>query len=101
MADFFWHAELSTRPADAPLLRDSQRSWNAGEIVAELLNLRERLAGSRVVGVLADNSPAWIIADLACQDAGRVHLPLPAFFHGEQLRNALEQAGTDTVLTAQ
>lgn len=101
MADLSWQAELATRPADAPLLRDSQRRWNAGEIVAELLNLRERLAGSRVVGVLADNSPAWIIADLACQDAGRVHLPLPAFFHGEQLRNALEQAGADTVLTDQ
>lgn len=101
MADFSWQAELVARPADTPLLLDSQRSWNAGEIVAELLNLRERLAGSRVVGVLADNSPAWIIADLACQDAGRVHLPLPAFFHGEQLRNALEQAGADTVLTDQ
>lgn len=101
MADFSWQAELAARPADFPLLLDSQRRWSAGEIVAELLNLRERLAGSRVVGVLADNSPAWIIADLACQDAGRVHLPLPAFFHGEQLRNALEQAGADTVLTDQ
>ena len=101
MADFSWQAELAARPGNVPLLLDSQRSWSAGEIVTELLNLRDRLAGSRVVGVLADNSPAWIIADLACQDAGRVHLPLPAFFHTEQLRNALEQAGADTVLTDQ
>ncbi len=101
MADFSWQTELAAHPADTPLLLGSQRNWNAGEIVAELLNLRERLAASRVVGVLADNSPAWIIADLACQDSGRVHLPLPAFFHPEQLRNALEQAGADTVLTDQ
>jgi len=101
MADFSWLAEFAARPAAAPLLLGSQGAWNAGEVVAELLNLRERLAASRVVGVLADNSPAWVIADLACQDAGRVHLPLPAFFHPEQLRHALEQAGADTVLTDQ
>jgi len=101
MADFSWQAELSTRNGETALLVGHDRGWSAGQIVAELLNLRERLAGSRVVGVLADNSPAWIIADLACQDSGRVHLPLPAFFHVEQLRNALEQAGADTVLTDQ
>jgi acyl-coenzyme A synthetase/AMP-(fatty) acid ligase len=49
--------------------------------------------------VLADNGAAWVIADLACQDAGVVHLPLPDFFNAAQLRHALEQAGADTVLT--
>jgi hypothetical protein len=40
----------------------------------------ERLADARVVAVLADNGPAWAIADLATLAAGVVHLPLPGFF---------------------
>lgn len=102
MADFTWHAALAARPAVSPLLLlGSARHWNAGEVVVELSVVRERLTGSRVLGVLADNGPAWVIADLACQDAGVVHLPLPAFFHAAQLRHALEQSGADTVLTDQ
>lgn len=99
MSDLYWLDKLATLDPAAILLVGSERSWRTDEIIAELLGLRERMAGSRVVGVLADNSPAWIIADLACQDTGRVHLPLPSFFHPEQLRHALEQAGADTVLT--
>lgn len=101
MAEFTWQSELAARPAGSPLLLGSERCWLAGEVVAEMQAVSERLAGSRVVGVLADNSPAWVIADLACQDAGLVHLPLPAFFHPEQLRHALEQSAADTVLTDQ
>ena len=40
------------------------------------------------VGLLADNSPDWIIADRAVCRAGRVLIPIPAFFSAGQ-RNAL------------
>lgn len=99
MADFSWQDALASRSGNDALLVNDHRNWTGQDIAVELRMLTERLKSSRVVGVLADNSPAWVIADLAIQDAGRVHLPLPAFFHEQQLRAALEQAGADTVLT--
>ena len=101
MAEFSWLDELAARAPDDVLLHAPAGNWSAGEIHNELLALGERLSGSRVVGVLADNGPAWVVADLACQTSGIVHLPLPGFFNADQLRHALEQSGADTVLTDQ
>lgn len=100
MADFFWQEALAAH-GKTKLLVDSQRPWSGEEIQRELPRLRDRLAGSRVLAVLADNSVAWVLLDLACQDAGIAHLPLPAFFHAEQLQHALEQSAADTLLTDQ
>lgn len=83
------------------MLLSAQRCWRAGELRAELLRLQELLAESRVIGVLADNSPAWVLADIGSQVAGKVHLPLPGFFTPAQLRHALGRSGADTVITDQ
>lgn len=92
---------LATHRADVPLLLGAGQSWTAGAVRAEMAALGDRLAEARVVAVLADNGPAWAIADLATLAAGRVHLPLPGFFSPDQLRHALEQSGADSVLTDQ
>jgi long-subunit acyl-CoA synthetase (AMP-forming) len=84
-------------PGDTALV--GARAWSAAEAAAASRALAARLRGSRVVAVLADNGPAWVIADLACQLAGVVHLPLPGFFSPGQLAHALEQAGADAVLS--
>ncbi len=101
MADFSWLMAFAAHSPEDVLLFSPTGNWSAGDIHNELLTLGERLSGSRVVGVLADNSPAWVLADLACQTAGIVHLPLPGFFTANQLRHALEQSGADTILTDQ
>lgn len=100
-AAFSWLAELSARDPQQPLLLDGDRAWTAGEVCDQLFDLSYRLAPGRVLGVLADNSPAWVVADLAAQEAERVHLPLPAFFTAGQLKHALEQTATDLVLSDQ
>lgn len=92
---------LAGRPADAVVLVGAERPWTAAEVREEIAALATRLAESRVIAVLADNSPAWAIADLATLAAERVHLPLPGFFSPEQMRHALETAGADCVLTDQ
>lgn len=51
------------------------------------------------VGLLADNGPDWIVADLAAQVAGVPSVPLPLFFTEEQMRMALAEAGVDLLLT--
>ena len=101
MNRFSWLAELAAADPEQPLLVSGSREWRAREICSETLDLSKRLAGCRVLGVLADNSPAWVLADLAAQQAGIVHLPLPAFFSPGQLRHALEQTAADVVLTDQ
>jgi len=99
MTDFRWRHALSGRDGSSPLLVGAGRTWSVGEALAELGALRERLAPSRVLGVLADNGPAWAMADLAAHDAGITHLPLPGFFSPAQLRHAIEQTAADTLLT--
>lgn len=100
MAEFSWLNLARRRPDDVLLVAPGRR-WLVAEVLAELSALMPRLDDSRVVGVLADNSPAWVMADLAIREAGKVHLPLPAFFTARQLSHALEQSRADTLLTDQ
>jgi long-chain acyl-CoA synthetase len=51
-----------------------------------------------VVGLMADNGPAWIAADRAAQDARAVLLPLPAFFTPAQLDHVVASTGMSAVL---
>lgn len=101
MTETLWPDLLVSLDPRAVLLVSGARRWRADELYAEVIALQAQLAKSRVVAVLADNGPAWVIADLACQASGVVHLPLPEFFSAAQLRHALEHSGADTVITDQ
>jgi long-subunit acyl-CoA synthetase (AMP-forming) len=72
-------------------------TWRA--LATGVDRLAGRLAGVRVLGLLAGNSPAWIVTDLAALKAGCVHLPLPVFFSDVQLRHAIADARVDTLIT--
>lgn len=52
----------------------------------------------QTLALFAANSPEWIIADLACQEAGICLLPLPAFFTNTQLQHCLKEAAADALL---
>jgi acyl-CoA synthetase (AMP-forming)/AMP-acid ligase II/pyrroloquinoline quinone (PQQ) biosynthesis protein C len=82
-------------------LDDGQRQWTREELGSEVSGLAARLQaqGTRVLATLLDNSPAWVVADLAASAAGCVHVPLPLFFTPQQVGHALQAAGVDTVLT--
>jgi long-chain acyl-CoA synthetase len=101
VADPFGFLSVLERAPDDVVLVAPGRAWRACEILDALGCMQRRLVGCRVLGVLADNSPSWIIADLACKEAGAIHVPLPGFFSPDQLRHALEQSAADTVLTDQ
>jgi long-chain acyl-CoA synthetase len=94
-------AALAARAPDEVVLQGTTQTWRAAELLSAIELLAGRLAASRVLAVLADNGPAWVIADLAALRAGIVHLPLPDFFSQAQLAHALEQSGADTLLTDQ
>jgi len=53
----------------------------------------------QVVGLYADNTPAWVIADLASLNCGICLVPLPQFFSPAQLMHAIQQAGINAIIT--
>ncbi len=94
-------AALAARAPDAVVLRGETDTWRAADMLDTVAALSMRLSGHRVLAVLADNSPAWVMADLAALRTGTVHLPLPTFFSPTQMAHVLEQTGTDVLLTDQ
>ncbi|HEY0823499.1 MAG TPA: AMP-binding protein [Ramlibacter sp.] len=76
-------------------------AWSRPELDAAAARLAQALQarGAWVLATLMDNSPAWVVADLAASIAGVVHVPLPAFFTPQQIAHALQAAGVDTMLT--
>ena len=87
---------------NAAALSDGQRNIShlhlRQEVAAFADALRQR--GTRVLATVLDNSPAWVVADLAAEQAQVVHVPLPVFFTPAQIGHALRSAGVDTVLAS-
>ena len=52
----------------------------------------------RTVGIYAPNGLAWVIAQLACALAGKIVVPLPAFFSSAQLGHVVRDASVDLIL---
>lgn len=92
---------LATRADDAVVFRGATSIWTAKAVRDAVERLAARLAGVRVVAILADNSPEWALTDLAALRAGAVLLPLPGFFTPAQLQHALDQSGAELVVTDQ
>ena len=82
-------------------LGDGRRSLDREALDREVLALADglRSMGTRVLATLLDNGLPWVVADLAAEQAGVVHVPLPLFFTPEQTAHALQAAGVDTLLT--
>ncbi len=54
-----------------------------------------------VMALVLDNTPAWVVWDLAALAAGITHVPIPAFFSAAQKQHALQDAAVELVLTDQ
>ncbi len=85
-----------------PALDDGANQWRYDQLAAEVDRLVAHLQGqgSRVLATLLDNTPAWIVADLASAQASIIHVPLPVFFTPEQIMHTLRSAGVDALLTS-
>ncbi len=100
-AQLAWIAERFN--PEHPALLSSARQLCYAELIAEVRQYSEWLAGlnGRVVALHAENSIDWVIADLACQEAGLPCVPLPAFFSPQQIAQCLLHSGADIVLSDQ
>ncbi len=68
----------------------------------EVEELARALAAHKLerLGLVGDNTPGWVIADLACLVAGVVCIPVPGFFSLEQTSHLRELAALDGLLWA-
>ncbi len=87
----------ATECGGATALSDSnvQISYGAlsGQIEATADLLLKRCPDDRPLALIADNSAAWVLVDLAAISIGRPLVPLPHFMSNEQRRYALAQTG--------
>ena len=70
--------------------------WAVNELTIALNNFK-----NKVLAIYSNNSPEWIIADLAASMSGVILLPLPTFFSSFQCAYVLKQASADAVLCAE
>jgi long-chain acyl-CoA synthetase len=96
-------AALQRRAADQPediVLQGSETSVSAAMLVLQLdvLAVNLRSLGVGMVGLYADNSPAWAMIDLACQFESVCLVPIPTFFSTAQIEHLLTSAGIDTLI---
>lgn len=86
--------------ADRPALREHARTMTYTDMLAEVGRRAERLRDEncRRIAIALDNGIDWVLWDLAALRAGRVCVPLPAFFSDAQQRHVLDSAGIDTLV---
>jgi len=53
--------------------------------------------GVRALALAADNSPDWVIADLAAQQAGIPVVPIAPFFSAGQVAHVMRDSGVDAI----
>jgi long-subunit acyl-CoA synthetase (AMP-forming) len=84
-----------------PALHDTHTTLSYTELLAaiETTAASLRSTGIRRLGLLLENSPAWVIMDLAALHAGITIVPLPGFFSRAQLAHVIEEAGIDALCT--
>lgn len=82
-------------------LEDSQQQLSYQQLAQRVEVLANWLQQRQVscVALHGGNSADWVIVDLACHVANIVCLPLPLFFTPQQIRNCLEQAGAELLLS--
>lgn len=85
----------------APALIDEHGALGYAAVAAESVALAQWLkrSGTKRAALLADNSVAWALWDLAALQAEIVLVPLPGFFSHEQLLHVLDDAGIDTLIS--
>ena len=94
-------AALADQQSQRPALQGADGQLSYAELYAAVAATAATLkdTGIRTLGLLLDNSPAWVIMDLAALHAGIRVVPLPTFFSREQTAHAIRDAGIDALCT--
>jgi long-subunit acyl-CoA synthetase (AMP-forming) len=94
---------LHVHASSLPALDDGVQCLSYGQLAESVAAEQRWLSAANIdrCGLLAENSAAWAIADMALMSAGALHVPLPSYFTAQQRQHALDDAGIGFVLTDQ
>lgn len=59
----------------------------------------KQFAGNATIALAIENSPAWVVIDLAAMANANPTVPLPAFFSAAQIQHAVLDAGVTALIT--
>jgi long-chain acyl-CoA synthetase len=95
--------ELGRRPDDAIVLVSENQCLSNHALQARVTSLKGALLKreTRCVALYADNGIDWVVADLACLEAGVRIVPVPLFFSSQQIAHVLDTSGADLLLLDQ
>src|SRR6202165_1695708 len=81
---------------------DQHGQLSRRELLATVTGLAADLESQpRTVGIYAPNGLAWVIAQLACALAGKIVVPLPAFFSSAQLGHVVRDSSVELILASE
>lgn len=72
-------------------------TWSS--LQQQVTELASSLSNASCMAILLNNSPAWVISDLAAIESRVTCVPIPPFFSAEQINHSLADATVDTVVT--
>jgi len=89
--------------ARAVALEGAIKSLTYSELKHQIGQLTDDLSEREpdAIGLLMDNTPAWVVADLAAMKTWIPVVPMPLFFSPEQIGHLILSAGLELVLTDQ
>lgn len=99
----FEHFIEQARHNENVALSDGVAEWRYCDMVQAAEHCAQWIRSQEinVIALQADNSPAWVIWDLAAQLAPCVLLPLPSFFSRGQINHCLKSAGANVLISDQ
>lgn len=78
---------------------DGEISLTYEKLFWEIANAVSLIKNYGNIGLMAKNSAAWVIIDLAAVAAGVTLIPIPYFFSDEQIRHVISDSKINTILT--
>ncbi len=94
--------ELHAREHPAkPALTGLDTALSYRELLASVQQWTDWLLAQRipVLAIALDNTPDWVILDLAAYRARVCLVPIPPFFSAQQMQHALRQSGASALIT--
>ncbi|HEY0562879.1 MAG TPA: AMP-binding protein [Methylophilus sp.] len=94
-------AHASARP-HALALQGLDTALSYAQLLAAVEDCCTDLAGyasNARIAIALQNHPAWVVLDIAALSLSLPQVPLPAFFSDDQLRNAVNDAGANLIIT--
>lgn len=93
-------SDLAEKSPDQIIIKGIDSELSALDLITAIRHLAHKFQENnvRIVGIYANNSPSWIVVDLACQMANICLLPLPSFFSDQQLSHAIVSSNLDCII---